>query len=147
MITETKQLITCFISTKNEILRDHGASRAWGPRASLCTAPTVTTHHYVNDIARYGDWLSAPSFSDLSGAELADDHLAAHAARAGRAADGAGGRVAAWYASAPFARVANAVGHAESVAVAPVEQVKQAARVVTEQQPRDVSHPRHLLVI
>jgi hypothetical protein len=32
MITETKQLITCFISTKNEILRDHGASRAWGPR-------------------------------------------------------------------------------------------------------------------
>jgi hypothetical protein len=46
MITERKQLITCFISTKSEILRDHHAPRARAPRAGLRKAITVTTHHF-----------------------------------------------------------------------------------------------------
>jgi hypothetical protein len=45
MITETLQPITCFISTKSEILRDHAAPRALAPRPSAPTALTVTTHH------------------------------------------------------------------------------------------------------
>jgi hypothetical protein len=45
MITETSQPITCFISTKSEILHDHAAPRARAPRAGLRTALTVTTHH------------------------------------------------------------------------------------------------------
>jgi hypothetical protein len=45
MITETSQLITCFISTKSEILRDHAAPRARAPRGSPRTVLTNTTHH------------------------------------------------------------------------------------------------------
>jgi len=48
MIVEIRQLICCFISTKSEILHDHAAPRARGPRASPGAAPTITTittHH------------------------------------------------------------------------------------------------------
>jgi hypothetical protein len=51
MITETLQPITCFISTKSEILRDYAAPGAraagTGPRTDLTdlTDLTVTTHH------------------------------------------------------------------------------------------------------
>jgi hypothetical protein len=39
MITEIKQPITCFISTKSEILRDHAA-----PRASAASQPAHGPH-------------------------------------------------------------------------------------------------------
>jgi hypothetical protein len=45
MIVEIPQLITCFFSTKSEILRDHAAPPARAPRAGLRKAHTVTTHH------------------------------------------------------------------------------------------------------
>jgi hypothetical protein len=51
MITETLQPITCFISTKSEIMRDYAAPGARppgaGPRTDLTDAAdlTVTTHH------------------------------------------------------------------------------------------------------
>jgi hypothetical protein len=45
MITETLQPITCFISTKSEILSDHPEPRAQAPRPSPRTALTVTAHH------------------------------------------------------------------------------------------------------
>jgi hypothetical protein len=45
MITEIPQPITCFISTKSEILSDYAAPCARVPRASLRTGLTVTTHH------------------------------------------------------------------------------------------------------
>ena len=45
MITETLQPITCFITTKSEILHDDAACRAPAPRTSLRTALTVTTQH------------------------------------------------------------------------------------------------------
>jgi hypothetical protein len=77
----------------------------------------------------------------LSGAELADDHLAPHAVRTGRAAGGIGGRAVSWGAPAPLSGAACPLGHAEFALVARVEQVKQPARVVTEQQPCYVSHP------
>jgi hypothetical protein len=86
-------------------------------------------------------WSEAVRFLLLSGAELADNHPAPHAARAGRAAGGIGGRAASWGASAPLSGAARSLGHAEFALVARVEQVKQPARVVTEQQPCDVSHP------
>jgi hypothetical protein len=43
MITEISQPITCFISTKSEILRDPAASRARAPRVSPRTATTALT--------------------------------------------------------------------------------------------------------
>jgi hypothetical protein len=45
MITETLQPITCFISTKSEILRDLAAPGARVPDAGPRTDLTVTTHH------------------------------------------------------------------------------------------------------
>jgi tRNA A37 threonylcarbamoyltransferase TsaD len=54
---------------------------------------------------------------------------------------GVGGRAVSWGASAPLAGVAHPLGHAEFALVARVEQVEQPVRVVTEQQPCDVSHP------
>jgi hypothetical protein len=80
----------------------------------------------------------------LSVAELADDYLGPHAVRAGGAA---GCRASARGAPAPLSGAARPVGHAESVSVAPVEQLKQPIRAVTEQQLRDVSHLRHLLLV
>jgi hypothetical protein len=56
MITETSQPITCFISTKSEILSDHAAPWARAPLASPRTALTVTTHHSVNGIAQASGW-------------------------------------------------------------------------------------------
>jgi hypothetical protein len=86
-------------------------------------------------------WSEVVRFLLLSGAELADDHLAPHAVRTDRAAGGVGGRDVSWSASAPLSGAARSLGHAELALVARVEQVKQPARVVTEQQPCDVSHP------
>jgi hypothetical protein len=45
MIVEIPQLISCFISTKSEILLDHAAPWARAPRVGPRTAHTVTTHH------------------------------------------------------------------------------------------------------
>jgi hypothetical protein len=45
MIVEIKQLISCFLSTKSEITRDHAAPWARAPRANLRMDLTVTTHH------------------------------------------------------------------------------------------------------
>jgi hypothetical protein len=45
MITETSQLITCFISMKSEILSDHTPTCGRVPRTSPPTARTVTTRH------------------------------------------------------------------------------------------------------
>jgi hypothetical protein len=45
MITEIPQRICCGISMKTEILSDHAAPCARGPRASPRTALTVTTDH------------------------------------------------------------------------------------------------------
>jgi hypothetical protein len=86
-------------------------------------------------------WPEAMRFLLLSGAELADDHLTPHAVRAGRAVGGVGGRGVSWRASAPLSGAARPLGHTEFALVARVEQVEQPARVVTEQQPCDVSHP------
>jgi CzcA family heavy metal efflux pump len=80
----------------------------------------------------------------LSVAELADDDLAPHSARAGRAPGGAGGRTAARGAAAPLAGAARLLGQAELVT--PAEQVKQLARVVTEKQFRYVSHATASLI-
>jgi hypothetical protein len=91
--------------------------------------------------------VALPRFLLLSDTELAGDYLAPHAVRAGRAAGGVGGRVAARGARAPLTRATRPVGHAEPVAVAPAEQVKQPALVVTEQQLRDASHLRDLLLV
>jgi hypothetical protein len=93
--------------------------------------------------------LALPRFLLLSRAILADDYLAPQVAwvdavAAGRAVDRVGGGAAAGGAAAPLAGAARAVSHAEPVRV-PIEQVKQPARVVTEQQLRDASHLRHLL--
>src|ERR1700730_7322019 len=45
MITETLQQISCGISTKSEITREHAAPRGRAPRACSRTDPTDTTHH------------------------------------------------------------------------------------------------------
>jgi hypothetical protein len=45
MITETSQPISCFISTKSEILSDNVAPRTRAPRTRPHTALTFTTRH------------------------------------------------------------------------------------------------------
>jgi hypothetical protein len=57
MIAVIPQPITCRISTKGQIRRDHAIPGARAPHASPRTALTITTHHLINGIAPGTDLL------------------------------------------------------------------------------------------